>query len=107
RDILRSIGARKRRGQIVVGFALETSALVERARAKLIEKGCDLIVANSALEPGVGMGADTNRITLVDVDSEIPLPLMSKRECAAAIFDAVERKLNGLPTNETVDTIRT
>jgi len=100
RDILRSVGARKRPGQIVVGFALETSGLIESARAKLVEKGCDLIVANSAAEEGVGMGADTNRITIVDVDSVTSLPVMSKRECASAIFDAIERKLNERRENE-------
>ena len=94
RDILRSVGLRKRPDQILVGFALETNSLLESARAKLIEKRCDLVIANSAGEEGVGFGADTNRITIIDVDSESPLPMMTKRRCASAIFDAIERKMD-------------
>jgi phosphopantothenoylcysteine decarboxylase / phosphopantothenate---cysteine ligase len=90
RDILRSVGEHKRDGQIIVGFALETASLIEAARAKLIEKNCDLVVANSAVEEGAGFAYDTNRITLVTAQTETPLPLMSKRECAARIFDAIE-----------------
>jgi phosphopantothenoylcysteine decarboxylase/phosphopantothenate--cysteine ligase len=90
RDILRSVGEHKRDGQIIVGFALETNSLVESARAKLIEKNCDLIVANSANEEGAGFAHNTNRITLVTAHDTTALPLMSKRECAVRIFDAVE-----------------
>ena len=90
RDILKSVGERKRSGQIVVGFALETRDLLESARAKLYEKHCDLVVSNGANEDGAGFGSETNRITLVYPGSEQALPLMSKRECATAILDAVE-----------------
>jgi phosphopantothenoylcysteine decarboxylase/phosphopantothenate--cysteine ligase len=91
RDILRDAGERKREGQIIVGFALETASLLDAARAKLVEKHCDLVVANSALEEGAGFMHDTNRITLVTADDAQPLPMMTKRECAARIFDAVEQ----------------
>ena len=90
-DILKSAGRNKAAHQILVGFALETENLVESARAKLTEKNCDLIVANPALEQGAGFGGDTNRITLVEPDTEQRLPLMSKRDCAAEILHAVER----------------
>jgi phosphopantothenoylcysteine decarboxylase/phosphopantothenate--cysteine ligase len=99
RDILRSVGQQKRDGQIVVGFALETTAageqgterLVAAARAKLLEKNCDMIVANSVNEPGAGFATDTNRVTLVTFDGATHLPMMSKRECAVGIFDRIER----------------
>ncbi|MGE3801346.1 MAG: bifunctional phosphopantothenoylcysteine decarboxylase/phosphopantothenate--cysteine ligase CoaBC [Candidatus Kapaibacterium sp.] len=91
RDILKSVGATKRANQIVVGFALETRNLVESARQKLIEKGCDLVVANPAGEEGVGFGGEENRITLVEADGEMELPVMTKRECAVAILDVVDR----------------
>ncbi len=90
RDILRSIGERRRDDQVIVGFALETDGLLESARAKLIEKQCDIIVANPADDPEVGMGVELNRITLVTASGERQLPTATKRECAAAIFDAIE-----------------
>lgn len=93
RDILKTLGERRRTGQVLVGFALETENLVESARAKLAEKNCDLIVANSAVEEGAGFGGETNRITLVGRNGERALPMMSKRECAAEIMEAVEAVL--------------
>ena len=95
RDILKSIGTERRDGQTIVGFALETENLIESARAKLQEKGCDLVVANPASEEGVGFGSEENRITLVEAGREEELPVMSKRECAAAILDRVERLRQG------------
>ncbi len=95
RDILKSVGEKKGEGQVIVGFALETDDLVNAARQKLVEKGCDLVVANPAGEEGVGFGGDENRITLVESDRETALPVMTKRECAAAICDTVERIRNG------------
>jgi len=90
RDILRSLGQRKNDRQILVGFALETASLLDSARAKLVEKNCDLIVANSAIEEGAGFAYDTNAVTLISANNERALPLMSKRACAGAIFDAIE-----------------
>jgi phosphopantothenoylcysteine decarboxylase/phosphopantothenate--cysteine ligase len=91
RDILRSLGERKRAGQILIGFALETASVLDSARAKLIEKRCEMVVANAANEVGAGFAVDTNRITLVTRDEQQELPMMSKRECAVEIFDAIER----------------
>ncbi len=90
RDILRSLGERKSDRQILVGFALETASLLDSARAKLVEKNCDLIVANSAIEEGAGFAYDTNAVTLVTANNERTLPLMSKRACAREIFDVIE-----------------
>lgn len=93
RDILRSIGERRRSDQVIVGFALETSAMLDSARAKRIEKHCDLMIANSAGEPNVGLGSDVNRIAIIAESAVTELPLMSKRECAERIFDEVEKLL--------------
>ena len=90
RDILKSAGESRRDDQIIVGFALETENLVEAARAKLVEKRCDLIVGNPANETGVGFGGEENRITLIDKSEETGLPVMSKRECAVAIYDRID-----------------
>jgi len=88
-DILKDLPPR-RAGQIVVGFAAETGDLVARARAKLLDKALDLIVANDLTEPGAGFGTETNRATFLDRTGRCDaLPLMSKHELAHRILDAV------------------
>ncbi|MEO6244568.1 MAG: phosphopantothenoylcysteine decarboxylase [Opitutaceae bacterium] len=64
-DILRTLAARKRPGQIVVGFAAETHDVETYARRKLAEKNLDWIVANDVSRPGLGMNADANAIILL------------------------------------------
>lgn len=100
RDILRSLGERKHAGQILVGFALETASMLESALAKLHEKNCDMVVANAANEVGAGFAVDTNKITLVTHDNAHELPMMSKRECAEAIFDSIERLIESASNKE-------
>ncbi len=80
--------------RIVVGFAAETDKLLENARAKLRQKNLDLIALNDVLDPQSGFEVDTNRLTLVFADGRVqPLPLMSKRECAEHLLDAIETLL--------------
>lgn len=80
--------------RIVVGFAAETDQLLENARAKLRQKNLDLIALNDVLDPQSGFEVDTNRLTLVFADGRVqPLPLMSKRECAEHLLDAIETLL--------------
>jgi phosphopantothenoylcysteine decarboxylase/phosphopantothenate--cysteine ligase len=72
----------------IVGFAAETEDTVARAAGKLRRKGMDMIVANDVTAPGAGFDVQTNRVTLIDViGRETDLPLMSKRDVAAAILD--------------------
>lgn len=79
---------------LAVGFALETGGGMDRARAKLREKKLDYIVLNDALEPGAGFEVTTNRVTIIaDQGEPLVLPLLSKREVADRILDAVERAL--------------
>jgi phosphopantothenoylcysteine decarboxylase/phosphopantothenate--cysteine ligase len=80
-----------------VGFALETDAVVENARKKLVAKDLDIVVLNAANEPGAGFGVDTNRVTIVTRGRTEPeeLPLLSKREVADVILDRVEAMLDG------------
>ncbi len=88
-DILAELG-RSKGNQILVGFAAETDRMSENARAKLRDKGADMIVANDVTEEGAGFDADTNIVTLFLRDSpEIPLPKMSKLEVANRILDQV------------------
>jgi phosphopantothenoylcysteine decarboxylase/phosphopantothenate--cysteine ligase len=88
-DVLRTTRDRRRPGAIMVGFALETGDGRDHARAKLRDKGLDLIVLNSADEPGSGFDVDTNRVTLIDASNEEALPLMSKDDVADALLDRV------------------
>lgn len=89
RDILKYLGEHKKEGQILCGFAMETEDLLENSRKKLQAKNCDLICANSLREEGAGFGANTNRITLLTKEKEVPLELMSKEEAAHRILDAI------------------
>jgi phosphopantothenoylcysteine decarboxylase/phosphopantothenate--cysteine ligase len=91
-DILTSTRQQRKAGSVVVGFALETGALVNGAKRKLAEKDLDLIVGNDATEPGAGFSVDTNRVTILARDgSREDLPLMEKSEVADAILDRIER----------------
>jgi phosphopantothenoylcysteine decarboxylase / phosphopantothenate---cysteine ligase len=88
-DILAALGAAKRPGQVVVGFAAETDDLEANARAKLIRKKLDLIVANDVGAPGVGFEHDTNAVTIFAADgSSTKISLTSKEAIATAVLDA-------------------
>lgn len=91
--LLGSRGARKK-GAVIVGFALETGDAVAKGRAKLQKKDLDLIVVNDALEEGAAFEVDTNRVTILDrAGQAIEVPLGSKRAVAEAVLDAVEVQL--------------
>jgi len=65
-DILKTLGAKKKEDQILVGFALETSNELANAEAKLKKKNLDLIVLNSLKDKGAGFAGDQNKITTID-----------------------------------------
>jgi phosphopantothenoylcysteine decarboxylase/phosphopantothenate--cysteine ligase len=89
-DILGELGASKRSGQILVGFAAETDDLVANASAKLQAKQLDLIVANDVGAPKVGFAHDTNAVTLLRPDAEpVEIDLASKRDVARAVIDTI------------------
>jgi len=89
-DILAELGRRKKR-QFLVGFAAESENLRENARKKLTEKSLDLIVANDILNSDAGFGSDRNRVVLIDAQGvEEELPLLSKTDVAARIWDRIE-----------------
>jgi phosphopantothenoylcysteine decarboxylase/phosphopantothenate--cysteine ligase len=75
---------------VLVGFAAQTGDPVPAAGRKLAAKQVDLIVANDVSAPGAGFDTDTNIVTLVDARGQERLPLMSKRDVAAAILDRIE-----------------
>jgi phosphopantothenoylcysteine decarboxylase / phosphopantothenate---cysteine ligase len=89
-DILAGLGARKRPGQTLVGFAAETDDLRKNAVSKLAAKGADLVVANDVTAPGAGFEHDTNKVTLLFADgSAVDVPLADKRAVAREVFDAI------------------
>jgi phosphopantothenoylcysteine decarboxylase/phosphopantothenate--cysteine ligase len=93
-DILKSTIDSRKKGSVIVGFALETGNAVAEGQRKLQEKALDMVVVNDATEAGAGFGHDTNRVTFVDRNSEPHvMPLMSKRDVAEAIIDRVEQLL--------------
>jgi phosphopantothenoylcysteine decarboxylase/phosphopantothenate--cysteine ligase len=91
-DVLATLGANRRQGQLLVGFAAETGeARLERARKKLVDKGADLFVLNDVSRPDIGFDAAENEVTLVTADGEQPVAKAPKEEIAAAVLDEVER----------------
>lgn len=92
-DILHTLGKRKKE-QVLVGFAAETQELIENAAYKLAQKRLDLIAANDVSEVGSGFRSDTNRVTLLWADGKQErLPLMSKSEVARHLLNAVRQLL--------------
>ena len=89
-DILAGLGATKRPGQVLVGFAAETSDLVANATDKMRRKRLDLMVANDVGAPGVGFQHDTNAVTMLRPDADpVTVSLRDKRAIAAAVLDSV------------------
>ncbi|MDQ1425693.1 MAG: phosphopantothenoylcysteine decarboxylase / phosphopantothenate---cysteine ligase, partial [Acidimicrobiaceae bacterium] len=98
-DILAGLGARKRPGQILVGFAAETDDVVANATAKLVRKNLDFVVANDVAAPGAGFDHDTNAVTIVAADgSARVVPIADKRIVADAVLDAIVALLTAPPT---------
>jgi phosphopantothenoylcysteine decarboxylase / phosphopantothenate---cysteine ligase len=89
-DILAGLVARRRPGQVLVGFAAETNDVLERGRKKLIRKGVDLLVVNDVSAPGAGFDHDTNAVTILGSDgSRAEVALTSKNEVADEVLDRV------------------
>ena len=84
-NFLHWLGEHKKNGQQLIGFAMETENLIERARAKLKKKNLDWICANSISDEGSGFGSDTNTIHLIGRESMQTFS-GSKREIAAEIL---------------------
>ena len=93
RDIAAALGAQKRKGQVLAGFALETNDELAHARQKLQRKNLDFIVLNSLRDAGAGFRTDTNKVTILTPTSEQAFPLKSKSDVADDIVDALCRLL--------------
>lgn len=90
KDILKSLGEVKRSGQILVGFALETTNEKEYALQKLTSKNADLVVLNSLNDEGAGFGYDTNKITIFEKNgTELAYDRKPKQQVAKDIVDRI------------------
>lgn len=92
-DIAKHFGAMKG-DRVIVGFAAESHNMADYAKKKLKEKNFNFIVANNITEAKAGFGSDTNHVHIFSADgTDEELPMMDKRDLAAAILDRVERDL--------------
>jgi len=89
-DILASLGSMKTKGQVLVGFALETDNEAEHAQRKLKEKNADLIILNSLNDEGAGFGHETNKVTMFFSNGQRKeTALKSKKSLAKDIVDSI------------------
>ena len=90
KDVLKALGEKKSKKQVLVGFALETNNEREYALGKLQSKNADMIVMNSLNDKGAGFGTDINKISIFDKSGkEFNYELMSKKEAAKNIVDTI------------------
>ncbi|WP_405829289.1 bifunctional phosphopantothenoylcysteine decarboxylase/phosphopantothenate--cysteine ligase CoaBC [Streptomyces sp. NBC_00105] len=93
-DVLAEISAdRARDGQVVVGFAAETDDVLANGRAKLLRKGCDLLVVNEVGEARTFGSEENEAVILASEGLEIQVPYGPKEALAEAIWDQVAVRL--------------
>jgi len=89
-DILKGLGHSKKEGQVVIGFAAETTNVLEYAKAKLEKKKADVIIANDVSNSRIGFNSDCHQVTLLTKDGHIVnLPEKSKEELALNIWKSL------------------
>lgn len=94
KDILSELGKKKKKNQLLIGFALETENELANAKEKLKSKNLDLIILNSLKDDGAGFGTDTNKVTIIDNGGKKKeLPLKMKTEIAHDIVNIIISKL--------------
>ena len=93
-DVLRELGAARRNGQLLIGFAADHGERgLERARTKLGNKHADLIVFNDVSRGDIGFDATENEVVLVSAEGERRIEKAAKKRIAAAILDEVAVRL--------------
>jgi phosphopantothenoylcysteine decarboxylase/phosphopantothenate--cysteine ligase len=91
-DILALLG-KKKKNQVLVGFAAETRDVLANARKKMVKKKTDLMVANAVGE-GRGFESDANEVQIIHPSGRVrSTPRLSKREVSRTIFDEIEEVL--------------
>jgi phosphopantothenoylcysteine decarboxylase/phosphopantothenate--cysteine ligase len=93
-DVLSTLSASRRAGQVLIGFAAEHGEdAVAFGRRKLHAKGLDAIVVNDISRADVGFDADANEVVIVTADRELGVPRARKEEVADAVLDEAARRL--------------
>jgi phosphopantothenoylcysteine decarboxylase/phosphopantothenate--cysteine ligase len=99
-DILAEV-ARRKSGQIVIGFAAETENILDNARRKLVSKSLDAIVVNDVSKDGVGFDTDRNAVTILTASETITVPETTKWDVAQRVLDrAVHLKMQVLAKSQ-------
>jgi phosphopantothenoylcysteine decarboxylase / phosphopantothenate---cysteine ligase len=94
-DVLAALGAGRREGQVIVGFAADHGASgLARAREKLRSKNADLFVYNDVSRADIGFDAPDNEIVVLSENGERTVEKAPKSVVAAAVLDEVERLLS-------------
>jgi len=89
-DVLSGLTARRRAGQLIVGFAADTGAgAVEYGREKLARKRLDAVVVNDVGDARIGFDSSENEVTILTTETELHVPRTTKAAVAAAVLDAV------------------
>ncbi|MCL2861129.1 MAG: bifunctional phosphopantothenoylcysteine decarboxylase/phosphopantothenate--cysteine ligase CoaBC [Firmicutes bacterium] len=87
-DVASEISKKKGKKKLII-FAAETENLIENAKAKLIKKNADMVVANDITKEGAGFNSETNIATIITKTSQKDLKKMTKTELADIILDEI------------------
>lgn len=91
KDILSTLGDRKKEQQYLCGFSMETENLIVNSQQKRQKKKADMMVANNLKVEGAGFGVDTNIVTILTESNEIELPMMEKKQVAHEILNQIQQ----------------
>lgn len=97
-DIVAEIAKRKK-SQLIIGFAAETENVLENARKKLTTKSLDAIVVNDVSRDGIGFDSDRNAVTVISHDNVVDVPETTKWEVAQRVLDEVVRLRKRTPVS--------
>jgi phosphopantothenoylcysteine decarboxylase / phosphopantothenate---cysteine ligase len=94
-DVLTALSARRRPGQVLVGFAAEHGeGAVAYGRRKLRAKGLDAVVVNDISRADIGFDSEANEVVIVTPEGERRVPRAAKGEVAGAVLDETARRVD-------------
>ena len=89
-DILKEISAKKKKGQLVIGFCAESEDLLKNAKEKIKSKGCDYLIANDISRSDIGFSSDYNEVYVIDQKQNIQkIEKTTKEQIAKKMFEAI------------------
>jgi len=91
-DILKSICAKKKENQLVVGFCAESENVLEFAKEKIQKKGCDFLIANDISRSDIGFSSDYNEVYILDKDGTVEkIERAPKTKIAQKILEVISK----------------